>query len=195
MDLKELLTAAGVASEAADKIVADINEEYAPKAKLNEIGEENKALKAQLSERDKQLTDLKKDTGDNADLKKKIEEMQALNVEKDKYYAAEISKLKLDNAVDMALVQAGAKNIKAVRGVLEIDKMQIGNDGNIIGLKETLDKVKQSDPYLFAENTPPEIAGLSPAPSRDGLPEFTIDTSKMSCTEAMIAANKAAESK
>lgn len=193
MDLKELLTAAGVDSKAADKIVAAVHAEYAPK--FNEIIEENKALKAQLSERDKQLTDLKKESGDNADLKKKIEEMQALNVEKDKHYAAEISKLKLDNAVDMALVQAGAKNIKAVRGVLEIDKMQIDSDGNIIGLKETLDKVKQSDPYLFAENNAPQISGMSPAPSRDGLPKFTLDTSKMSCTEAMIAANKAAENR
>ncbi len=193
MDLKEQLIAAGVASEAANKIVGAVHAEYAPK--FNEIIEENKALKAQLSERDKQLTELEKSTGDNADLKKKIEEIQALNVEKDKYYAAEISKLKLDNAVDMALMQAGAKNLKAVRGVLELEKMQMDKDGNVIGLREALDKVKQSDSYLFAENNAPEISGISPAPSRDELPGFSFDVNSMSCSEAMIAANRAAERK
>ncbi len=92
----------------------------------------------------------------------------------------------------MALVQAGAKNLKAVRGVLELDNLRLDKDGNVTGLAETLNKVKQSDPYLFAESTAPKFSGISPAPSRDGLPNLSIDTKNVPCSVAMMEANQRA---
>ena len=161
---KEQLIALGAPEELATKIAGESAKElagYVEKSKYSEI----EIVKNQLEEGNKTLTkqleEIKKSTGDNAELKKQIEEMQTANKAKEKEYADSIAKLKLDNAVDLALLGAGAKNSKAVKALLSLEKAVIGDDGKVVGLDEqlkTLMKAEDSS-FLFDKQ---KITGVTP---------------------------------
>lgn len=63
---KEDLIAMGLTEEQAKKVMDSLDGNFVTKARFNEINEENKTLKKSVSDRDKQLEDLKKSSGDNA---------------------------------------------------------------------------------------------------------------------------------
>lgn len=68
----------------------------------------------------------------------------------------------LNSKVDMALKDAKAKNLKAVRALLDMDKVSLEND-EVVGLAEQLNGITKDNPYLFGEdkNPPPPVAGGS----------------------------------
>ena len=134
---KEDFIKLGVPENVAEQCEAALNEEmkgFIPKSRFNEVNEENKALKQSVSERDKQLDELKKSSGDNEALKKQIEDLQSQNAEQKKSYEAQMNQLKLDNAIDTALTAAGAKNGKAVKALLDMTKVALDKDGKLTGL-------------------------------------------------------------
>ena len=65
-------------------------------------------------------------------------------------YNSDISSLKLDNAVGMALVEAKAKNPKLARAALDMSIVKLDGD-KLIGLTEQLDNLRKTDSYLFEE--------------------------------------------
>lgn len=65
-------------------------------------------------------------------------------------YNTDIAAVKLDSAVSMALVEAKAKNPKAVRGMLDLSIVKMDGD-KLLGLSEQLENLKKSDSYMFAE--------------------------------------------
>ncbi len=190
---KEELIAMGLSEEQAAKVMASIDGNFIAKTKFNEISEENKTLKKSVSDRDKQLEELKKSGGDNAELKKQIEALQQQNVEQKKAHDAEMARLKLDNAIETALTAAGAKNSKAVRSLFDMAKLKLAEDGSVEGLKEQIAAVQKSDPYMFAEKQQKQqnFKGFQPGASGDVKPGTEIDTSKMTYSElaAYMAAN------
>ena len=122
---KEQLIALGAPEELAAKIAGESAKElegYIEKSKYSEIETAKKQLEEGNKTLTKQLEEIKKSAGDNAELKKQIEDMQSANKAKEKEYADSIAKLKLDNAVDLALLGAGAKNNKAVKALLNLEK-------------------------------------------------------------------------
>ena len=114
-----------------------LNGEVVTKSRFNEVNEENKALKKSVSERDKQLDTLKASAGDNEKLTQR----------------------KLNNAIDVALGSASVKSNKAVRAMLDMSKVQLGEDGKLVGLNDQLEALKASDGYLCNEN---KFAGFQP---------------------------------
>lgn len=65
-------------------------------------------------------------------------------------YNTDIAAVKLDSAVSMALVEAKAKNPKAVRGMLDMSIVKMDGE-KLLGLSEQLENLKKSDGYMFAE--------------------------------------------
>lgn len=178
--------ALGISEELAVKAEKASLEElkgYVEKAKHDEVVEENKTLKTSVSERDKQLEDLKAASGDNAELKKQIEALQQQNTEQAKAHEAELAQLKLDNAIDAALTAAGAKNTKAVKALLDISKVKLGEDGKLSGWDEQLAAVRKSDAYLFTEKQKNTFRGFQPGASADIKPDAKVDMSKMTYEE------------
>lgn len=167
--------------------VADLLKGYIPKARFDEVNTAKNSAEALIKERDKQLEDLKKSTGDAEELKKQIETLQADNKAKDEAHQAEIKQLKIDNAVEAALVGAKAKNNVAVKALLkDLDKAELLEDGTIKGLAEQLIALQKSDSYLFeAKDIKKSVKGAMLGEPRDVLPgEMTIeDFRKMSPTE------------
>ena len=180
---KEDLIALGLTEEQAQKVL-DAVKEYVPKAQLLEAEKERDGLKATVKERDKQLEDLRKSSGDNAALQQQIADLQKANEDQRKAHDSEIAQLKLDNAVDSALMAAGAKNLKAVRALMDAEKLRLEKDG------------QKSDAYMFAEKQQPQqFKGFQPGASGDIKPDSKVDVSKMTYSEmvAYLEANPGAK--
>lgn len=181
---KEDLIAMGLTEEQAKKVMDSLDGNYITKTRFNEVNEENKTLKKSVSDRDKQLEDLKKSSGDNEELKKQIETLQQENANQKKAHEAEMTQLRLDNAIDAALTAAGAKNIKAVRALLDTSKVKVGEDGKLTGFDDLLSAVQKSDSYLFAEKQQKQnFKGFQPGASGNVKPGTKVDMSKMTYEE------------
>ena len=191
---KEDLIAMGLTEEQAKKVMDSLDGNFVTKARFNEVNEENKGLKSQIADRDTQLEQLKKSSGDNADLKSQIEKLQGENKTQKEGYEAQIAQIRLDNAVDSALTAAGAKNNKAVKAMLDMTGVKLDKEGNLTGLKEQLDGVKKSDSYMFNAAGSAGFKGAKPGAGGDGNPGG-VDTSKMTYSEmaAYLAENPGAE--
>lgn len=93
----------------------------------------------------------------------------------------QVAALKLDFAVDAALTAAGARNAKAVKSLLDLSAVTLGEDGKAAGLAEQLAAVRSSDGYLFNEPEKPMFKGYRPADPADGVP--SIDANQMSYSQ------------
>ena len=190
---KEDLIAMGLTEEQAKKVMDSLDGNFVTKTRFNEVNEENKTLKQSVADRDKQLEDLKKSSGDNAELKKQIETLQQQNAEQQKAHEAELKQLKLDNAIDTALTAAGAKNVKAVKPFIDTTKIKLGEDGKLTGLDEQLKEVQKTEGYLFAEKQQKQqtFKGFQPGASGEVKPGTEVDTPKMTYSElaAYMVAN------
>lgn len=163
---KEDLIAMGLTEEQAKKVMDSLDGNFITKARFNEVNEENKTLKRSVSDRDKQLEDLKKSSGDNAALQQQISELQELNANQRKAHDAEMAQLRLDNAVEIALSGAKAKNGKAVRAMLDMSKVKIGEDGKLSGFDEQIEALKKSDGYMFdMQQAQQQFTGFQPGAS------------------------------
>lgn len=181
---KEDLIAMGLTEEQAKKVMDSLDGNYVTKTRFNEVNEENKTLKKSVSDRDKQLEDLKKSSGDNEELKKQIETLQQENANQKKAHDAEMTQLRLDNAIDAALTAAGAKNIKAVRALIDTSKVKAGEDGKLTGFDDLLSAVQKSDSYLFTEKQQKQnFKGFQPGASGNVKPGTKVDMSKMTYEE------------
>lgn len=170
---KEELLALGVTEEQAQKIVEDQEKKFVPATQFNEMKEGKKALEAQLAARDRQLKDLQAKAGDNEELKQQIQSLQDANKEAEKKYKAELRQIALDNAIDKALTSAHARNNKAVRALLDMDGVDLDEDGKLIGVAKQLKKLAEDEgtKFLFEAEDPaggkPKLAGMKPV-NKDG---------------------------
>lgn len=164
---KEDLIAMGLTEDQAKKVMDSLDGEFVTKARFNEVNEENKTLKKSVSDRDKQLEDLKKSSGDNAALQQQISDLQKANADQQKAHDAELAQLKLDNAVELGLSGANARNSKAVRAMLDMSKIKMGEDGTLSGLSEQIEALKKSDSYMFdiQQQTQQQFTGFQPGAS------------------------------
>ena len=190
---KDDLVALGLTEEQAKKLAEKLEQSYVAKERLQEVEAELTAAKATIKERDGQLETLRKASGDAEELKAQIAALQQENHAKDEAHAAELSQLKLDHAIDAALLTAGAKNAKAVKALLDLSKVKLGEDGKLAGWEEQLSVVQKSDAYLFAEKGQRQQSFRGFQPGVSG--SVSMDTSKMTYSElaAYMAANPEAK--
>ena len=157
----------GLDKEQADKVLSINKADVEDAGK--EVQTENANLKKQVKERDKQLEDLKASAGDNEELKKQIKQLQEDNKTQAAAHEKELTQLKVDTAVDKALTESGAKNIKAARALLNLDDAALSDDGLVKGLSEQIDKLKADDgsKFLFSEPEQPQtkFTGFQPGSS------------------------------
>ena len=180
---KEELIALGVPEDKAQELADKLAAEYVAKAQHEEQTRELKAARDTLKERDKQLEELKAAGGDNAELKQQIEALQQQNADQEKAHKAEMARLKLDNAVETALTAAGARNNRAVKALLDMSQVKLGEDGKLSGWDEQLAALQKSDSYLFAAGQQNNLRGFQPGAASDGNPAGGVDTSKMNYEE------------
>lgn len=141
------------------KVAAEIGKNFVAKSDFNATNEAKKQLEASLKDRDTQLETLQKSNGDAAALREQITQLQAQNAEQAKEHAATIKQLRLDSAVEAALVGAKAKNVKAVKALLELDKAELAEDGTVKGLAEQLKALTESPDTGFLFDTDSKKSG------------------------------------
>lgn len=167
---------------------------------IKNLQTEVEGLKTQVGDRDKQLETLKASAGDNADLKKKIEELQTENATAKASHESELNQLKIDFAVEKALTGAKAKNITAVKALLDLKDAKFDKEGNVKGLAEQIEKLTSDEgtKFLFeAQKQQQNFKGFQPGASAQQKPGEgeTVDFSKMSYDEltAYMEANPDAQ--
>lgn len=62
-------------------------------------------------------------------------------------YEVDLAEVRKEAAVDVAILRAGGRNVKAIRALLDLDKVVLLEDGSLQGLD--LEALKASDGYLF----------------------------------------------
>lgn len=176
---KEDFLKLGFTEEQAIKAAAASAEElkeFIPKTRFDEVNTENKTLKTDIATRDTQLETLKNSTGDIEALKKSITDLQTQNATDKANYEAQVKQMKIDSAVERALIGAKAKNVKAVKALLDLDKAELEGE-NVKGLNEQLKKLQESEDskFLFnTESTNPKTTifkGVQPGASGDNSPD------------------------
>ena len=150
---RKFLEDLGLEKEVIDSIMAE-NGKDVEKAKAD-----YEDVKAQLETAQATISDLKKNNADNEVLQNKVTE-----------YETEIAKLK-DEAIkkdfnyrlEDALKGSKAKNVKALKALLDMDKVKLEGE-KFTGLEEQLTALKESDAYLFEteEQPPQQLGGFKP---------------------------------
>ncbi len=107
----------------------------------------------QLEKNQNELNDFKANAKGNEDLTKQLEDLQSKFDEIKTSSEQQIADLKKSSAIDLALTQAGAKNIKAAKALLDSESLELTDEG-LKGLNEQLAALKESDGYLFGSNEP-----------------------------------------
>ena len=152
MTINDLVKSLGVPEDKADDAVHKVKDfldgDYVTKTRFNEVNESKKALSEQIADRDKQLTGLKKNAGDNQELKKQIEALQKANNEQKAAFDAQTKALRMDTAIKLAVADS-AQDAEIVSGLIDKSKLILGEDGKITGLAEQVDALKKDKAFLF----------------------------------------------
>ena len=182
-EIIELGVAEDIAQKIADKSAEELKEElkgYIPKTRFDEVNEAKKNAEELVKERDKQLEDLKKSTGDAEALQKQIETLQEENKVAAKKYADDLKQMQIDNAVDKAIASANGKNAKAIKALLDLTDAKLEDDGTVKGLSAQLDALAKAEDSSFLFNSSvPNVKGMQPGKAKDGVGN-EVDFSKMS---------------
>jgi len=180
---KEEIVALGVEEELAQKIADASAEElkgFIPKARFDEVNEAKKNAESLVKERDGQLEELKKATGDSEALQKQIADLQEANKAAAKKYADDLKQMQKTNAIEKGITAANGKNAKAIRALLDESKITLNEDGTTTGLVEQLDALaKAEDSSMLFGSSVPAVKGMTPGKGKDGAGN-DVDFSKMS---------------
>lgn len=133
-----------------------LNEEQV-KAVMAENGKDIEAEKTKAGEAQKQLETAnntikelqdaakKFDGADPEALKKQISDLQAK-------YDKDLAATKTASALEVALMKAGAKNVKAVKALLNEADIKLDGD-KLLGLETQLEALKKENDFLFESET------------------------------------------
>lgn len=152
--MKEKLIALGLTEEQVSQVLEQFKG-YVPPERFNEINEAKKVAESAVAERDKQLNELKKGVGDNEELKKQIETLQAENKATKEKYESDIQTMRINNAIDQALTGAGAKNLKAVRALLDLEKIKMDGEA-VTGIEDQIKALTSAEDSKFLFNVKTE---------------------------------------
>nr|DAX46267.1 MAG TPA: minor structural protein [Caudoviricetes sp.] len=159
MSLKrEMLVEAGIEDKA---VIDNIMQAYgagienAKSQAKSELQAENDTLKQQLEQQTQAINDLQAKEGASAESKQQFEELKAQFDQYKLDSEANLAQVTKTNAVALALKDVGAYNSEDLMKFIDLDKIELGEDGKP-QLEDTINSLKESSPYLFqAEDKQP----------------------------------------
>ncbi len=181
--LKEKILDLGfVLSESeVDELVEVLTSEldnYVSKETYEGLVEENTKLKDEVSEKDVELENL--------------DRLREESLLKDSEHLAVVEKLKIDNAVELAINKAGGKNLKAIKALLNFENITFDENGNILGLDEQIEELLKSEnsKFLFENSEVISIKGATPVSGEKTQGISKSDFEKMSYKERLEIYNR-----
>lgn len=145
-------------------IVVDPDNPMVPKRRLDEVIAERNRYKEQVAERDTQLADLGAKAKDHDTLRVQIADLQAKNKQATEDYERQLKDQRFAFAIERAVANADARNVKAVVALLDASKISLDGE-NLLGFDEQVAALKKSDPFLFGvdlKGRTPEGTGKPP---------------------------------
>ena len=179
---KEQLLEAGFTEEQATNILKlhkeAIDGNYVAKHRFDEVNGELKMAKEQVTERDIQITDLKKFEGDTKALQEKITALETDNAAKDTEYQSKLNQERKMNAVKLALLEDESgkpHDADMVMSLFNLEQVTIDETTGKItgGFKEQHENIRKEKAFLFStkeESGADKKPGWKPAgdPPADG---------------------------
>ncbi|WP_164967837.1 phage scaffolding protein [Clostridium tetani] len=126
---------------------------YIEKKELDTANETIKQYKKDIAKRDKDLVDLQGKIKDNEELNAEIENLKAANKKASEDYESKLNQITFETKLEKKLGEFKPKNLGILKKALDIEKINLDGD-NFLGLEDQIKNLKESDPYLFAEETP-----------------------------------------
>jgi len=128
------------------------------KTNFEKAGSETQSLKSQLEEAHSAIEGFKK--LDIEGVKQAADEWKQKAEKIKEESEKQVKQLKFDHALEKKLSEARAKNVRAVKALLDTNKVTLNEEGNLEGLDEQLETVKTENDYLFepAEPEPKIVA-------------------------------------
>ena len=165
---REQLKAAGLTDEQVELVMAEHGKATgALTQQVNTLTQQVNTLTAErdnLSERVKNYDDevegLRKGAKDLPELQAKLDKLQQDQAAAATASEQAIAEIKKSYEVTLALKDAKARNATAVMGLLDQNKITVGEDGTVVGIKEQIEALKadENTSFLFqdeqAENKP-----------------------------------------
>lgn len=149
---KEFLAQLGLNEEQAQAVLVQYGKDVTSiKASNEQLQTQVDELQTQVGDRDKQLKKLEKAAGDNAELQKEIADLREKNEKQADEWQNKISEQSKNFSISNALRDAGAKNVKAVTALLDMDKVSVDDNGNLLGLSDQVKSLQETDAYLFVQ--------------------------------------------
>lgn len=156
---KEQLQALNLTDEQINAIIEDYGKNYVSKTQFNEKNDAYKQAKQEIENLTTDINNLSEANKANEALQSQIKELQDAATQREADYNENIKNMKIDTAITKALSKSGAMNETILTGLLDRTKIAIGEDNTITGIQEQITALKESDPYLFKQDS---IKGVVP---------------------------------
>ncbi|HEO1170845.1 TPA: phage scaffolding protein [Streptococcus agalactiae] len=154
MSLKrEMLVAAGITDNSVlDNIMQAYGAgiENAKAQAKSELQAENDTLKQQLEQQNQAIKDLQEKEGASEESKQQLADLQAQFDQYKTDSEAQLAQVTKTNAVALALKDVGAYNSEDLMKFIDLDKIELGEDGKPL-LEDTINSLKETSPYLFQD--------------------------------------------
>ena len=161
-NILDKLVELGMNQEEANALIEAEKANYIALDTYNTTKAEMEVYKTNANTLNETIKNLEKEVGLSETLKLQIEDYKTKMEDKDN----QIKKIRYDSKLEVELNKANARSIKALRAMLEMDKIVLNEEGNIEGLIEQIDALKESDGYLFNDEatTPKGLGGGKATP-------------------------------
>ena len=162
---EERLLELGLDKEQADRILElqkKYRDDFVPKEQFNEVNNQVKEAKAKLKELDEVITSYQSTDAD--DLQQEIEQLRVEGEQLQEAHNNNMKQLKRDYAIETELKKAKAKNPKVVSSLLDLERVEMAEDGSLIGLDEQLEDLQKSPDTadFFESKKAPVLPGTRP---------------------------------
>lgn len=164
--MKEILTqlfGEAVTDENFAKFNEELGKRFVAKADYNAKLKEIEGLNGQIAQRDEQLKTLQDNAGSNKELQDQLKQLQEDNKAAEKAFQEQLAEVKMNAAIDTALMKANALDAELVKVKLDKGSIMLKEDGSLEGLSEQLDAVKKDFGFLFKSENAVHINGAKPA--------------------------------
>lgn len=145
--IKNKLAELGVEQSEIDELFKDVLNGYVTKEEYDILQGQVKVHEDKAKELSNTVKDLQKDVDATEALKLKLDDLEGKLSNKDK----EIEKVKFDYKLEAKMKEIGAKNMKAIKALIDMEQVKLNENGELEGFDNQIESLKETDSYLFEE--------------------------------------------
>ncbi|SCU31771.1 phage minor structural GP20 [Staphylococcus xylosus] len=127
--------------------VEEMNSGMVPRSRLNDKNAQIKDLNEEIANRDSQIEKLEKSVDKDSDAQKEVEKLKQENADWQEKY----QQTQLNNAIKLGVAK-DANDPDDILAFIKTDGLELQDDGKVKGLDDALEILRESKPYLFADN-------------------------------------------